>query len=368
MKTNSFRQPLQIALAGLLIVAGVWLFIRLQPLISALIIASLLAFILHPLVNLLLRKTNFSHNGAVATVYLVFLLFLIAIPAILTPVVITQTKEFIPDVQVFSQQIEKLPDMQFEFGGYTFSLDTVFADVESSFTTSVAQVATNLGFVLADVSTNFLWGLIVLVSVFYLLRDSHRLLNWGLEFIPKNYHPQTQYLLKEMDIVWGSFLRGQLLLMLIVGTFSWLGMLAVGMPAAFVLGIVAGVLDIIPSLGPTFAALIAFVIALFEGSTYLPVSKVIFAIIIVVIFLIIQQIENIWIRPALMGRQLRLHPAIVFISVLTSLALFGILVTLIIIPAVASLSVIARYVRQRMNGIDPALSSPQHINHHPPTE
>ncbi len=355
MESNSFRQLIQYATAGLLIVAGVWLFITLQPLISALIIAALLAYILHPLVNLLIRKTGISHKGAVTVVYLLFLLMLIAIPAILTPITIAQTREFAPDIDALTKWLETLPTMQFVFAGYTFSLDTVFADLEASITTAAAQVATNLGFVLADVTTNLLWVLIVLVSVYYLLRDSHRLLAWVQAFIPERYHPQTVYLLREMDMVWGSFLRGQLLLMLIVGVLSWIGTMAVGMPAAFIVGIIAGVLDIIPSLGPTFAAVIAIAIALFEGSTYLPVSNVFFALIVLVIFLVIQQIENIWIRPALMGRQLRLHPAIVFISVLTSLALFGILVTLIIIPVMASMSVVARYVRQRMHGIDPAL-------------
>jgi len=117
--------------------------------------------------------------------------------------------------------------------------------------------------------------------------------------------------------------------------------------APAIIGVIAGVLDIIPSLGPTLAAIIAVTIALFEGSMFLPVENWLFAVIILAIFLVIQQIENIWIRPALMGRRLRLHPAIVFISVLTSLALFGILVTLIIIPLLSSLAMITRYLRDR---------------------
>ncbi len=355
MESNSFRQLTQYALAGLFIVASIWLFIKLQPLISALIIAALLAYILHPLVNLLIRKTSISHNGAVIVVYLLFLLALIALPAILTPITIAQTREFAPDIKALTKRLETLPTLQLVFAGYTFSLDTVFADLETSITATAAQIATNLGFVLADVTTNLLWALIVLVSVYYLLRDSHRLSGWMKTFIPARYHLQTTYLLREMDLVWGSFLRGQLLLMLIVGVLSWIGTMAVGMPAAFIIGIIAGVLDIIPSLGPVFAAIIAVAIALFEGSTYLPVSNVFFASIVLIIFLVIQQVENIWIRPALMGRQLRLHPAIIFISVLTSLALFGILVTLIIIPTIASLNVVIRYARQRMHGIDPAL-------------
>ncbi len=347
MERNSSRQPIQYALAGLFIIAGVWLFIKLQPLISALIIAGLIAYILHPLVNWLIHRSTLSHKGAVTIVYLIFLILLIAIPAILTPVIIAQTKEFLPDVEFLTNRLQVLSNTPLVIGGFSIPLNNVFSDLETSIAQAVAQIAPNLGFVLADVSTNLLWGLIVLVSVYYLLRDSHKLHNWILSYIPHSYHSYANHILHEVDLIWGNFLRGQLLLMLIVGVLSWLGATAVGMPAAFIVGIIAGVLDIIPSLGPTLAAIIAITIALFEGSTFLPVSNWLFAIIVLLVFLTVQQIENIWIRPALMGRRLRLHPAIVFISVLTSLALFGILVTLIIIPLLSSLGMVARYIRDR---------------------
>ena len=347
MEQNSLKQPIQYALAGLSIVAIIWLLIRLQPLISALIIAGLIAYILHPLVNFLMRRTKLSHNGAVTIVYLIFLILLIAIPATLTPIAISQTREFIPDMEYLTGQIKSLTATPLYIAGFPVELNNVFANFETSIAQTATQIAPNLGFVLADVSTNFLWGLIVLVSVYYLLHDSHRLHRWVMSYIPEQYHRHANYLLHEMDLIWGSFLRGQLLLMLIVGVLSWLGAMAVGMPAALIIGVFAGVLDIIPSLGPTLAALIAVTIALFEGSMFLPVENWLFAIIILAIFLVIQQIENIWIRPALMGRRLRLHPAIVFISVLTSLALFGILVTLIIIPLLSSLAMITRYLRDR---------------------
>ncbi len=353
MRPNNWQRPIQYAIVGLIFILVVWLFIKLQPLISSLVVAALLAYVLHPLVNIITRQTRLSHKTAVALVYFLFLLLLAAIPAILTPVVIVQTKEFVPDFEFLSKQVNRLSEQSLTFSNFTFSLDTVITDLETSVTQAIAEIATNLGLVLADISTNFLWGLIVLVSVFYLLRDSHKLFDWVMAFVPPAYHRHTKYLLGEIDAVWGSFLRGQLLLMLIVGVMSWFGAMLVGMPGAFIVGLIAGVLDIIPSLGPMLAAVVAGSIALFEGSTYLPVSNVFFAIIILAIFLVIQQIENIWIRPALMGRRLRLHPALVFISVLTSLALFGILVTLLIIPLMATLGILTRYLRDRLRGIDP---------------
>lgn len=345
MLSQNKKQTIQYALAFVTAIISLWMVVQLQPLINALIISGLLAYILHPLVNLLTRRTKIKHNLAVILTYLFFLLLIGAIPAILTPIILSQTRDFVPDFELLGEQITSLTNTPLMIGSFSVPLDTALGDLTSSITQTFASLASNLGSVLAGISTNFLWVLVVLVSVFYLLRDSQKLLDWIVSFIPTKYHNTTHYILHEIDQIWGSFLRGQLLLMIIVGFLSWLGALAVGLPGALMIGLLAGILDIIPSLGPTLAAVIAAIVALFEGSTYLPISNVFFMVIIIVIFLVVQQIENIWIRPALMGKRLRLHPAVVFVSVLGSLALFGILVTLIIVPVLSTLGILLRYLQ-----------------------
>lgn len=348
MLSKNKKQTIQYTIALVTAIVGLWLVVQLQPLINALIVSGLLAYILHPLVNLFTRKTNISHNLAVIFTYLLFLVLIGAIPAILTPIILSQTRDFVPDFELLGEQITSLTNTPLMIGGFTVPIDTALSDLTSSITQTFASLASNLGAVLAGISTNFLWVLVVLVSVFYLLRDSHKLFDWIISFVPAKYHESTHNILHDIDQIWGSFLRGQLLLMLIVGVLSWLGALAVGLPGALMIGLLAGILDIIPSLGPTLAAIIAAIVALFEGSTYLPISNVFFMVIIVVIFLVVQQIENIWIRPALMGKRLRLHPAIVFVSVLGSLALFGILVTLIIIPVLSTLGILLRHLQSNI--------------------
>jgi len=352
MLSQNKKQTIQYALAIIIAIAGLWLLVQLQPLINALIISGLLAYILHPLVNLLTRKTNISHSLAVIFTYLLFLVLIGAIPAILTPIILSQTRDFVPDFKQLGEQITSFTKTPLMIGSFVIPVDNALSDLTSSITQTFASLASNLGAVLAGVSTNFLWVLVVLVSVFYMLRDSHKLLNWIITFIPQKYHGHTHHFLSEIDQIWGSFLRGQLLLMLFVGILSWLGALAVGLPGALIIGLLAGVLDIIPSLGPALAAIVAAIVALFEGSTYLPISNVFFTVIIIIIFLVVQQIENIWIRPALMGKRLRLHPAVVFVSVLGSLALFGILVTLIIIPVLSTLGILLRYIQGTIKNAD----------------
>jgi len=353
MNESPWRQPIRFFVVGLIFLIVLWLIVILQPLISSLMVAALLAYMLHPLVNLILRHTRFSHTTAVNIVYLLFLLALIAIPAILTPIIIGQVRGLTPDFEQIGLRIRAITERSFVIGNIPVSLGDVFGNLEAVLNQTVAELASNLGGVLAGISTNFLWILIVLVSIYYLLKDSHTLIDWSIGLVSPPYRHHVRQLVAEIDAIWGNFLRGQLLLMAIVGVLSWLGAAIVGMPGAVVIGFVAGVLDIIPSLGPTLAAIIAAAVALFEGSTYLPVSKFFFALIVLAIFILIQQIENIWIRPALMSRRLRLHPAFVLIGVFGSLALFGIFVTLVIIPLMSTLGALGRYARLMLQGIDP---------------
>jgi predicted PurR-regulated permease PerM len=353
MQQNNWRQPIRYAVAILILLAIIWLIITFQPLISSLILAALLAYVLHPLVNLITRNSRLSHSTAVNMVYLLFLLSLVAIPAVLTPIIIGQVRGLAPDIERIGEQIRSFTERPMVIGNISLSFDILLNDLETIATQTITDIASNLGNVLADISTNFLWILIMLVSIYYLLKESHTLIDWGVGLISPRYQHHAERLLADINAIWGSFLRGQLLLMLIIGGLSWLGALIVGLPGAFVVGLIAGILDIIPSLGPVIAAIVAATIALFEGSTYLPVSKLFFVLIVLAVFILIQQVENIWIRPFLMGRRLRLHPALVFVGVLSSLALFGILVTLIIIPLMATIGVLGRYIRCMLQGVDP---------------
>ena len=352
MPSSKWTQPIRFSIVAAIFLAAIWLIIAIQPLISSFIIAALMAYILHPLVNFITRRSKLGHTAAVNIIYFLFLLVMAAIPGTLTPIFIVQLGGVSFDVNAFTEQIKTAIEQSALVSSLPVSLDSLFDNLGNMLTQTAGDVASNLGGIVAGVSTNFLWVLAVLVMLYYLLKDSRQLLNWGISFISPTYRHHAEYLLEETDIIWGSFLRGQLLLMLIIGLLSWWGSAAVGLPGAFIVGLLAGILDMIPSLGPTLAAIVAVSVALFEGSTYLPVSNWIFALIVLAIFLVIQQAENIWIRPALMGRRLKLHPALVFVGVVGSLALFGVLPALLIIPLMATIGMLIRYTQNQINNTD----------------
>lgn len=320
-----------------------------RPIIGPLVISALLAFVLNPLVDRLAAYRRLRRDSAVLIVYLLFLALLIAIPSVVTPLVIRQFLNLSIDLLAMEQQINTFLSQRITIGGMSFSPPALIPqDLNEYLQEFILRASTGAFNRLSELTFNLAWLLVIMVMTYYLLKDGARLSKWVIRLAPQAYHNDVREFLKKLNRIWSAYLRGQLVLMLAVAVSTSVAMSAVGLRGAVGIGILAGLLDIIPSLGPLIAGVIAGLVALIFGSSYLNISNVIFAIIVLVIFLVIQQIENIWLRPQIMGQTLRLHPGLVFIGVIGALVLSGILGALVIIPLMATIDVLGKYILARL--------------------
>jgi predicted PurR-regulated permease PerM len=339
---------------ALVIVAVIATIAFARALIGPLVISALLAFVLNPLVEKLADYRKVSRDAAVVIVYLLFIALVIAIPSSILPFVIPQLLNLSFDLIEIENQIEVFFNQTISIGGFSFSLPALIPqDLNQVFQDFIFQVTTGAFNRLGEFTSNLAWLLVILVAIFYFLKDSARLSNWFVNLAPPAYHEDMRKFLSQLNRIWGAYLRGQLILMLVIAVTTSVSMSAVGLRGAIAVGILAGILDLIPSLGPLVAGVVAALVALIFGSSYLNVSNVIFAVIVVVIFLVIQQIENIWLRPQIMGQTLRLHPGLIFIGVIGALAISGILGALVIIPLMATIGVIWKYVQAKLSDEPP---------------
>jgi predicted PurR-regulated permease PerM len=200
-----------------------------------------------------------------------------------------------------------------------------------------------------------LWLLVILAAVYYFLAEWPRLRNGFIDSFPDAYHPELNELYQRVRSIWMSYLRGQLLLMAVVGVTFTIAWTIIGIPGALVLGVVAGFLTLIPDIGPFVAAALAIAVALLEGSnwSWMPASNLIVGIITLAVYLLLITIKNIWVRPVIMGRSVHMHEALVLISIILSTILWGILGALLIVPVLASFGVIFDYLRRRIMGLPP---------------
>jgi predicted PurR-regulated permease PerM len=339
-------------LALIIVLMGlVWLLLAAEALIGPLVIAASLAYVLNPAVTLITNRTKLSHNLSASLVYLLFLAVLVALLIIFVPVVIGQAKSLAIELQGIRVRLEDALASPVTFLGFDLSFDDLLTELQEI--SSPLLKPDRILRVLRATTTNLTWILVVLVTTYYLLRDWERLREWLIRLAPEAYQPDVRRLHEEIKGIWQAYLRGQLLLMLLVGVLTGLGSAAIGLPGAVALGLLAGVLDLIPSLGPMATAVVAAIIAWFEGSTYLPLSNAWFTVVVIALYTFVQLVENVWLQPRIMGRSLRLHPGLVFVAVVGALAMAGALVALIIVPLIGSVVVVGRYIRCRILGLEP---------------
>jgi predicted PurR-regulated permease PerM len=320
-----------------------------RSLLGPLVIASLLAYLLRPLVCFFKDRLRMRHANAAALVYGMFFAVLIASLVLLAPVLIRQGHSLALAIQEFTPRLEASLSEPLSIMGITIQLDGVYANFRDA---SSALFAPDRVFhVIMGATTNIAWVLVIFVTTYYLLQDWEKLRDWIIELAPLSYQEEIKHLHEQIKQIWSAYLRGQLLLMLIIGLLSALCAAILGLPNALLLGLIAGGLDFVPSLGPAVATAIAALIAWTRGSAFLTISPVWLVVLVVAAFQSIQLIESIWLQPRIIGTRLKIHRGVVFVAVITTLTLGSILLALIIVPLISSLGIIARYAHRYILGL-----------------
>jgi predicted PurR-regulated permease PerM len=207
--------------------------------------------------------------------------------------------------------------------------------------------------ILVGMAEGILQLILILVISFYLLKDAPGI-NTALEQLtPPSHRTDFIQLRGQIGKTWNAFFRGQLILGIVMGGVVGLTMWALGLRGALLIGILFGVLEVVPNFGPTIASIPTLLIAYFTGSTWLPVSHEVFVIIVLIASMALQQLENLFLVPRIMGYHLNLHPVVVLIGAIAGASLAGILGILLAAPMLATARVIGRYVYNKMLDLEP---------------
>ncbi len=337
--------------AFLLLIGTGWLLLAIQPLLSPLAISALLAYVLNPAVNFVNTRTKLRRSYVVLLVFGIAVAIITLTVALVAPILPAQAQGLSDNLQEIVVQIETAMLQPVVVLGFTIPLDQLVAtlpDITTTATTTDLVLS-----VIQSTTTNLAWVSIVIVTTYYLLQDWPRLREWILNLAPHGYSEDMRLLYFGIRDVWERYRSGQLRLMFWVGLLSGVGMALIGLPGAAVFGIFAGLLDVVLSVGPALVTVVAAAVAYFFGSTWLNIPNIWFALLVVGVFVGVQMIENVWLRPRIMGQNLKMHPAVVFIAVIGALALAGILMALIIVPLIGSAMVVFRYLYCRVFDLDP---------------
>lgn len=313
------------AVVGILVLVffALWLLSQIGEIFPPLVLALAIIFLLNPIVSRL-QRVGVPRALGTAVVYLVVIMLLVLIVAAISPVMGRQFEELGDRLPELQQSLIRLGEnVAGRFGvSLEESLSTGLDRLREQLFSGVGQITRIAGGALHLVLTFVLAPFIAL----YLLIDLPRLQKAFIDHLPPQYRDDWLELLRKCGGAVGSFFRGQLLVAAIVGTLAAVSLLIIKVPFWLPLGILVGFFNLIPLIGPFVGGAIAVVVAAVDGG----LGRALAAAIAMVA---IQQLDNHFITPNVIGRTLRLHPVTIILALIAGGAIGGLFGMLLAVPA-----------------------------------
>ncbi|MFA7243774.1 MAG: AI-2E family transporter [Patescibacteria group bacterium] len=302
-----------------LAILAIYLLYLIKDIIALIFVVLLLYAIFAPVVNRWAKKIR--RIPAVIAMLLIIVAIISAIIYLIIPPLVSETSQFafhLPaNLGKYSYLKQYAPIIQ-------NNLDAITRGVGGLSSGFVSLTASIFGGVVT-----FITAIVLFV---YLLLDAHAPRKLALYLIPSEYRDRIIAVIRKVSDKVGAWFRGQLLLGLIVGLMDLIGLLIIGVPYALTLAVIAAVLEIVPLIGPIIAGIIAALVAL----TVSPIM----ALIVVALFILVQQLENNILVPNIMKKAVGLSPVIIIIAILIGARLLGIAGAMLAVPISASIAVI----------------------------
>ncbi len=357
-----------------LVVIGI-VFSQITGVLPLLVVSAVLSFLFNPLTSFLERRVFFMLPGsriwAIVLTFILALLFLLLMILVIFPVLFSQLSDFASNLPAVLNNVQRqlqdwlsqpltfrgdliringdplipLDQINRVLGANGEPLQLQSLDIVGAVRSFVGSLTGPAFSVLGSAFQMLVNILFVLVLMFYLLKDGALFAQRVIEITPEDYKDDVTRLFYELALVWNAYLRGQLTLNVFIGVTTFIVVALLGLPNALILGLLAGLLEFVPNLGPILAMIPAALLALFNQSTTLPfLHGATFVLVVIVAYTLIQNFEAVVVVPRVMGGSLNLHPLVIIVGVLAGASLGGALGIILAAPLIASLRVIGQYI------------------------
>lgn len=336
------------ALGGLAVLGLLtWVLVQMHIIWSPVVFAVAIVYVLNPLVNRLENRHVHRLLGSCLS-YLILIAVLTAIGFLVIPIIRTQAVALAEEVPVIVDQISESTqdladrfDVTIEMPGF----DTVsdwFSQTENQ--QRLSDVASGVFDVAATVVEAILLFLLAPVLAFYMLVDAPSTRKVARSLVPEDLRDEAVHVAGLVSRALGGFVRGQLLVALIVGILTSFALWIIGLPLWLIIGAIAGLLNLVPFVGPTSGGILAVSVSLVLGDWKM-------AFWAAVAMVIVQQIDNHLISPVILRATVKLHPVIIILALLVGGSLAGLLGVLVAVPMAAVTKIILSHMwRTRVLG------------------
>ncbi|MEN8242749.1 MAG: AI-2E family transporter [Chloroflexota bacterium] len=343
---------------------------QIQPILPPLILSVILSYLLYPFIEMLSTRTKLSWRGSVNLVFILLVLLIIgALTATSVALVnqvdnlVTLVNNFLTDLPAMFDELATnglvlavpLFNYEIDLAEYILGLNIDPLGLSEQLLSAVQPVLGQAGGLITSVATSaanvVTWMFFVFVIAYLGLGEAHQGRSFFKELKTSSMRYDISRMGRELSRIYNTFLRGQVLIALMVGITSFLLMVILGVRNALLLGLLAGLAKFVPYLGPLIAGIINALVAFFQPETSLfgfDLPPFWYAVIVVVAAIMLDQVYDSLITPRLFGTTLGVYPAAVLVMALVLYGWIGILGLLLAAPVLASGQLVARYVMLKL--------------------
>ncbi|MFE1244793.1 AI-2E family transporter [Fictibacillus sp. NPDC058756] len=318
-----------------------------QTLFFPFLLGGVLYYLFRPVVQFL-HKRNVPKVLSILLIYLLAIGLFVLLFYSIGPVLQRQVSNLVENTPALIDAIRsKLNDLQqnewvnrFQ-ESEQFDVKEISDKVSAYLSNSVQTIGTNIANFIGIITNIIMIFVTVPFILYYMLKEGEKAPQMVLQTLPEKQRNNGTKILKDMDIALSSYIQGQILVSVCVGTMLYIGYLIIGIEYSLILAIIAMFTNVIPFLGPIIGVVPALIVAVVDSPAM--VIKVL------VIMVIAQQIEGNVISPQVMGKKLDIHPLTIISILLVAGSLGGLLGLILAVPVYAVLKVIVLHTYRLIN-------------------
>lgn len=300
-----------------------------RAILTPFVLGAVFAYLFNPIVNFITNKIKLPRILSILIIYTVIIGSVVFLGILITKRIVTESTDFriytIKLLQSTKDQVATLPDW----------LQPAIEDTLVGLQTSRIFSTQYLFSLFPQAISRILSFVIFAFSGFYFLKEGGEFIDKILLIVPPRYKVDVEILFRRINKVLNGYLRGQIFLVVLVSSVLFIALSILGVRFALVLAVFSGVAEIIPVIGPIVATSVAAIVVLVTGTINFSLSPIQGALVVVLAYFIIRQLQDYFVNPLVMHRITKLHPLIILFAVLSGEHLWGILGLVLAVPVAA---------------------------------
>jgi predicted PurR-regulated permease PerM len=329
-----------------LIVVGLlllWFLYLERAILTPFILAAIFAYIFNPIVNFFSHHLRLPRALSVLIIYLAIVVIVAMAGMAFSSRIVEESLELKQEATVITKtaqhQINSLP------GWLKPAVNETLVSFEKGTFISFPSV---LSFV-PQAFSRILSFVVFLFAAFYFLKEGRRMFDKILNFVPNDYKIEADILIRKINSVLGGYLRGQIFLIFFVSLALFISLTILGVKFALILAVFSGFAEIVPIIGPIVAASVAALAAFIGGGSNFNLPPLQMALVVVVVYTVLRQVQDYLVNPLIMGRITKLHPLIILFAVIAGQHIAGIVGLILAVPIAGVVKIIFEYSLDKIN-------------------